>query len=369
MDLGPAFILIALLAYANGSNDVSKSVATLVGGGVTDCRRALRWGAVWTMLGALLGGLFAASLAERFARSLGASAGHDAAIPLAVGIASFGWVAFSSRTGLPVSTTHAMTGAILGAGWMATGTSPWTRADVLTGLFIPLFVSPLMAVGLTFLLAPLMTRAGRWLEARCVCVVPAARPVELLHGGTVVRPMLGVVMERIEECEGRSTWSWYGPAGLLDQAHWMSSVLVSMSRGMNDAPKIWALLVPLVMFKEADGRFFLPAAIVLVAVAMGLGSWLAGHRVTEVLAQRVTRMDRHEGFAANLATAILVLGASRMGLPVSTTHVSSGAIIGAGLGQGRQGIRWRVLAEMATAWVLTLPVAALLAMACYRILM
>jgi len=134
---------------------------------------------------------------------------------------------------------------------------------------------------------------------------------------------------------------------------------------MNDAPKIWALALPLFLLAGTQGHLAVSGAIGVVAVAMGLGSWQAGRRVTELLAQKVTKMDAHEGLAANLATALLVVGASRLGLPVSTTHVSSGAILGVGLGRERRSVNWRVFTQMAMAWVVTLPVAALFAFACY----
>ncbi len=365
MVLPLGFALIALLAFANGSNDVSKSVATLVGSGVTNYRRALRWGAVWTTAGAFLGGLFASSLAQRFARSLGADAGRHPAIPLAVIAGSLAWVAFSSRAGLPVSTTHAITGAILGVGWVGEGLSPLVRIDLLKGFIVPLLASPFMALGLTFLLGPLVARAGRWLDARCVCAVPAPGLLPVAEGvSALASPNLNLVTDRKVNCDGHSIWAWNLSA---DQAHWTSSALVSLSRGVNDAPKIWALVFPLFLLAGADSHLVLPFAVVLVTFAMGLGSWMAGRRVTKVLAERVTRMGHDEGFAANLATALLVVGASRLGLPVSTTHVSSGAIVGIGLGQGRRGVDWRVFNQMAMAWVVTLPVAALVAMASYWI--
>ena len=355
--------LIGTLAFANGSNDVSKSVATLAGSGITDYRRALRWGTAWTVIGAMLGGLLGDELAQRFAKSLGPAAAHQAAIPIAVAIASLGWVALASRTGLPVSTTHAITGATLGVGWIAQGLRPWARTDLLKGFFVPLVASPFVALGLTFILGPLVARAGRWLDARCACLVQAPEIVQAEAGGTaVVLKSLSLVVDKTEACEGRSFWSWNLS---LNQVHWLSSGLVALSRAMNDAPKIWALLIPLLLLTGAQGRSWMPVGVAIVALSMGLGSWVAGHRVTEVLAERVTRMEHDQGFAANLSTALLVVVASRLGLPVSTTHVSSGAIVGVGLGQGVRNVNWQVLSEMAWAWVVTLPAAAAIAAACY----
>ena len=105
-----------------------------------------------------------------------------------------------------------------------------------------------------------------------------------------------------------------------------------------------------------------------VALALGLGSYFGGLRVTEVLAEKVTRMDHAEGLSANLTTSSLVLISGTLGLPVSTTHVSSSAIIGIGLLKGLNALRWTTVRDMALAWVVTLPAAALLASLAYLIL-
>ncbi|HEV7126588.1 MAG TPA: inorganic phosphate transporter, partial [Ktedonobacterales bacterium] len=107
---------------------------------------------------------------------------------------------------------------------------------------------------------------------------------------------------------------------------------------------------------------------VLVALGMGAGSAVGGLKVTRTLAEKVTKMDHTEGFAANLTTAVLVAFASNLGLPVSTTHVSSGAIIGIGLRSGLGRVNWKVVRDMALAWVVTLPGAGLLAIAAYLLI-
>ena len=104
-------------------------------------------------------------------------------------------------------------------------------------------------------------------------------------------------------------------------------------------------------------------------MAMGLGSYLGGLRVTEVLAEKVTSMDHAEGLSANLTTSSLVLVSATMGLPVSTTHVSSSAIIGIGLVKGVTAVRWRTVRDMVLAWIVTLPAAGLLAWLAYFLLL
>jgi inorganic phosphate transporter, PiT family len=105
-----------------------------------------------------------------------------------------------------------------------------------------------------------------------------------------------------------------------------------------------------------------------VAISMGLGSYFGGLRVTKVLAENVTKMNHAEGLSANLTTSSLVLASGFFGLPVSTTHISSSAIIGIGLLKGWNGVRWTTVRDMALAWVITLPASALLACIAYLIL-
>lgn len=157
------------------------------------------------------------------------------------------------------------------------------------------------------------------------------------------------------------------PAGLqgfvigLDSIHWVSSGLASFARGTNDAPKIVAML----LFGDAPAARADPLvptlALASVACAMGLGSYLGGLRVTQVLAQRVTSMNHAEGLSATFTTSTLVLTAGWFGLPVSTTHVSSSAIIGIGLLKGFNAVQWTTVRDMALAWIVTLPAAAILA--------
>jgi PiT family inorganic phosphate transporter len=154
----------------------------------------------------------------------------------------------------------------------------------------------------------------------------------------------------------------------MDTFHWLTSGLVSLARGLNDAPKMVALLVTLSLFNGTQSAHLLGQGFVAVALGMGLGSWFAGRRVTEVLAEKVTRMDHLEGFSANLTTAILVTIAAKFGLPASTTHVSSCSIMGVGLRQGRNRINGRVVGEILLAWIVTLPISGLLAACSYLLL-
>lgn len=367
-----AFVLLLALAFANGANDVSKAIATLVGSGVTGYRTAILWGTVWTVLGAVLSGVIATAMVKTFSQGLlapGVSASLNLVVAVLVG--AMLWVLVASRTGLPVSTTHALTGAIVGAGLLAFGREGLLWEGIGKKIVLPLILSPLLALALSLVLHPLTRRlAARW-EGTCLCVMPTARALVMIDGQGATRTLfqsttLGrPVMAVPAQCDRA------GLNGLtvgLDSIHWCSSGLASLARGTNDAPKIAAMLLLGSAIASWPSVAAHSAAIIGVAVAMGVGSYLGGLRVTKVLAEKVTQMNHSEGLSANLTTSSLVFVSALMGLPVSTTHVSSSAIIGIGLLKGVSAVRWTTVRDMVLAWVVTLPAAAFLSALAYLLL-
>ncbi len=316
-------LLIALVAYANGSNDVSKAIATLVGSGVTNYRRAVQWGTLMTVLGALLSAATGAALVKTFSSGLlvpGAAITPAFAIGAVVGTAA--WVGLSSRVGLPVSTTHALTGSILVTGAVALGTQSVKWVALRDKVAVPLLTSPLIALVLAVaVILVLKVRRGR---------------------------------------------GWAPVRGL----HWISSGATSAARGLNDAPKLAGLgaLLFLAIQHSAPTNAQSLALAGVISVAMGFGSYIGGRRVTETLARKVTRMDDREGTASNVVTSFLVTLAAVRGLPVSTTHVSSGSIIGIGA-QARDGrLNLSTVRDMILAWAITLPAAGLLAISAWALM-
>ncbi|MDP3091508.1 MAG: inorganic phosphate transporter [Nitrospira sp.] len=364
-----AFVLLLALAFANGANDVSKAIATLVGSGVTGYRTAILWGTAWTVLGAVLSGVIATAMVKTFSQGLlapGVSASPKLVVAVLVG--AMLWVLVASWTGLPVSTTHALTGAIVGAGLIAFGREGLLWEGIGKKIVLPLILSPLLALALSLVLHPLTRRlAARW-EGTCLCVMPTARALVMIDGQGATRTLFQTmtlgrpVMAVPAQCDRA------GLNGLMvgmDSIHWCSSGLASLARGTNDAPKIAAMLLLGSAIASWPSVAAQSAAIIGVAVAMGLGSYLGGLRVTKVLAEKVTQMNHSEGLSANLTTSSLVFVSALMGLPVSTTHVSSSAIIGIGLLKGMSAVRWTTVRDMVLAWVVTLPASALLSALAY----
>jgi PiT family inorganic phosphate transporter len=359
LDAALLVLLTVGLAFANGANDVSKGIATLVGSGVSSDRRALAWGAAWTVVGALGAGFVSRGLVAIFSGSgvLSAPPG-SAAFPAAVGMGAVGWLVVATRTALPVSTTHALIGGLVGAGLMAEGPAGVSWASVGHKVALPLAVSPLLSLALVFVIFPTMSLLFRRLNRYCVCLerrelaLAPAMPGPAIAAGRALHVIAGAdcppqVLTRVN---------------VLDSVHWLSAGLTSGARALNDAPKILALgLAAAPTFGLGSGSL-----VAIVALAMGLGSHLAGRRVTHTMADKVTRIAPDDGLAANLVTSALVGIASVVAAPVSTTHVSTGAIVGVGMHRRR--VRWKLVGELLLAWVVTVPVAAAIAAASYRLL-
>lgn len=311
---------VAFVAFTNGANANFKGVASLYGSGTTSLRTAAYWGTATTFVGSVTALLFVAWNAQGMQQLLdgfvgrkivpeqATSKGFLGAIALAAAATSF----LATRLGFPVSTTHALVGGLVGAG-LASGSE--VHFDQLAGpIVLPLFVSPFVAVAFGAIVYPLL---------RLVRLLPDQR------------------------------------TRTLDVLHFLSAGAASFARGLNDTPKIVA---PLLVVEGLPVHW----AFLFVAVAIAVGGLLDIRNVAETLAKKLTGMSPSQGFAACFATATLVNVATVVGLPVSTTHISVGSLLGMGV-VTRQA-RWRKVWEILLAWVTTVPCGAVLAAAFYWLL-
>ena len=355
-------VVATFIAFANGQNDVSKSIATLVGSGVTSYRRAILWGSVWTGLGGLAGASLATAMIATFGKGLlsaDVTPTYAAALATIIGAAS--WVAIATRTALPVSTTHAIVGSLAGVGVLAYGVDGVEWSVALHKLVVPLVLSPFVALAATATI--LTVWRSRALGVRdCVCLEPAALSSSS-PAGSATRRVAMTAPELVIDTASACARDRPAAARLtLDDLHWLTSGAASFARGLNDVPKMVALIVAGAVL--SGGTIAVSWWFVVVTAAMMTGSLLGGLRVTRVLAENVTRMDHREGFSANLVTALLVGGAALKGFPLSTTHVSTGAILGAGASR-KSAIDWRTVRRLLLAWLVTVPGAACLGMIAY----
>ncbi|WP_234030334.1 inorganic phosphate transporter [Erythrobacter mangrovi] len=300
------------LAFSNGANDNFKGFATVWGAAALEYRKALILATIATVLGGVASVILAHGLIDQFSGK-GLVGNELAATPrfaLAVASGAALTVILATRFGFPISTTHSLVGGLIGAA-LAQSSDPIQLGKLGSNFIVPLLTSPIISATLAWLIVLLIPNGAKWSKNS----PPASGP-----------------------------WA--------HRVHLLSATSICFARGVNDTPKLAALLVAASLL---DGTM----AAIGVTVAMGIGGWLLSRRVAETMSHKINRLDHAQGISANLVTASLVLCASRLGLPVSTTHVSVGSIIGSGAAAGTLDLS--VVRNILLSWVATLPIAATIA--------
>jgi PiT family inorganic phosphate transporter len=365
--LGLVLFAVLFLAYSNGANDNFKGVATLFGSRTCGYRVALVWATVTTLAGSLLALVLAHGLVETFKGKglVPDTVTMQAQFTLAVALGAALTVFLATFIGMPISTTHALTGGLVGAGLLAAPGE--VQLSALGKSFVlPLLMSPVLSLCLTVLIYPIFRLSRRALgvtNRSCICIGSTYEDVTKLPDGTLALTQTGVLLQvgQTKECVERYQGTMFGiQAGpVLDGLHYLSGGAVGFARGLNDTPKIVALLLAAESVPPTVG-------LALVAVVMAIGGVINSKKVAETMSQKITAMNPGQGFTANLVTSLLVAGASRLGLPVSTTHVSCGALFGIGVVNRTAHVK--MILTILLAWVTTLPVAAALAATAYAVL-
>ena len=359
------FVATCFLAYSNGANDNFKGVASLYGSGTCSYRTAIGWATITTAAGSIASIFLAQLLLKKFSGKglvpdqLVGSEYFALAVALAAGLT----VMIATLTGFPISTTHALTGAIAGSGLVAVGPAV-NFAALGKGFVLPLLFSPVVALLLGALLYMIFHAARvatgvtkEW----CVCLGAEERVIAQPRGSALLlrsAASITLSLDEQENCRERYAGSAFGVSSqqLMDTGHFLSAGTVCFARALNDTPKIVALLL---LGTALDVRFGFGA----IAAAMAVGGLLSARRIAETMGRKITRMDHGQGFAANLSTALLVVSASVYGLPVSTTHVSVGSLFGIGLTTGKANLP--TVSAIVLSWVVTLPCAAVMAAILY----
>jgi PiT family inorganic phosphate transporter len=366
MTLALLFLATCFLAYSNGANDNFKGVASLFGSRTCGYRTAISWATVTTFAGSIMSIFLAQTLLKKFS---GKGIVPDQFVGseyfvLAVAAGAGLTVILATLTGFPISTTHALTGAIIGCGLVAVGPAV-NFAALGKGFVLPLLLSPVLAIviaGTLYILFRALRLATGISKEWCICLGAEERvlaiPQPSLLALRAAPSAVTLTIDEQETCRMRYAGSFLGVGAqqVMDAGHFLSAGTVSFARGLNDTPKIVALLL---LWKTLDIRWGFAA----IAASMAIGGLLNARKVAETMSKKITTMNHGQGFTANLTTAILVVLASLYGLPVSTTHVSVGSLFGIGLTTGQVNVR--VVNAIVFSWLITLPCAAVLAGSIY----
>jgi inorganic phosphate transporter, PiT family len=284
----------------------------------------------------------------------------DPAFLLCVAVGAAITVMLATRLGIPVSTTHSLVGGLTGAG-IASHSILSLRA-LEKSFVLPLIAGPIVAIVITTILYWLLhfarLRSGIKSEM-CLC---AGERQEVIVGtpGLYVIQSSGLRVEVEEEQYCKKIYTAgslrFNIQKVMDSFHGISGGTVSFARGLNDTPKIAGLLAVTALLSARIGLFCL-------AVLMAIGGLIHSRRIADKMSFGITEMNSGQAFTGNFVTAILVISGTLYGLPLSTTHVSCGSIFGIGLVGGK--IRTRTLLQIFTAWITTVPLAALLSAAAW----
>ncbi|MCT9933946.1 inorganic phosphate transporter [Planotetraspora sp. A-T 1434] len=300
--------------FTNGFHDTANAMATSIATRALPPRVAVALSAMLNFVGAFLSLKVAATIANGIVDS--------GAITLTVVFAGLvGGLAWNLLTwyfGIPSSSSHALIGGVVGATLIAAGASAVKGAGIVSKVLIPAVLAPVFAI--------VVATIGTYLVYRITANVP----------------------DRV-----RTRGFRLGQIG--------SASLVSLAHGTNDAQKTMGVITLALIadhsIGKGDGTPFW--VIVACAFVIALGTYIGGWRVIRTLGKGLTEIESPQGFAAEASSAAVIFAASHFGFPLSTTHVCSGSIMGAGVGKRLAEVRWGLAGRMVTAWVCTLPAAAL----------
>ncbi|MFH1226276.1 MAG: inorganic phosphate transporter [Planctomycetota bacterium] len=317
-------IAVALIFdFVNGLHDAANSIATVVSTRVLSPRAAVVWAAFFNFIAFLFFGLHVAN-------TIGKGIVHPDAINVAVIAAALlgaiVWDVVTWYLGLPVSSSHALVGGLLGAAVMHTGFSAVIMGGVMKiCLFIVL--SPILGLVLGFIFMAVVLRLFR----------------------NAVRGKADKLFRRLQL---------------------ISAASYSLGHGGNDAQKTMGIIAILLFTSGKLGpEFYVPFWVVLACHgAMGMGTLLGGWRIIKTMGQKITQLQPVGGFCAETAGAVMLFASTFLGIPVSTTHTITGSIIGVGATRRLSAVRWGVAQKVVWAWVLTIPAAAVVSALCYLIL-
>jgi PiT family inorganic phosphate transporter len=304
-------VFAVLFDYINGFHDTANAIATSVSTRALRPEHAILMSATANFVGALTGTAVAKTIASGIATTPTGDAGQI--IVAAALLGAIAWNLLTWRLGIPSSSSHALIGGLIGAVIAASGTAALKPDGIAQKVLIPLITSPILGVALGFFVM-----------------------VVLLNLFRRVHP------QRLNE--------------RFRRLQVLSAAYMAFSHGSNDAQKTMGIIT---LALVAGGVLTEPVVplwvIVLAATAISLGTAGGGWRIIKTMGQRVVKLDPVHGFAAETTAATIILGASSFGMPVSTTHVISSAIMGVGASDRFSAVRWGVAGNIVVAWVLTIP--------------
>ncbi len=387
------------MAWNIGANDVANSMASAVGAGAITIRQAIFIAGILNVVGAtFIGSHVTQTIRKGIVSTDILTDPHLALIgALSALLAAALWVSFATWRSLPVSTTHSIVGAMIGFGIMAGGFSVvnWGKlgAVVLSWVISPVFSLVISFITFKIIVKLILSRKdpfGRALKlsplftgiAFFVVVLsflfktPLGKKLSIETPGALVVALavagvLGYLSKSLLARYFRNR-SRKNEEEIFRRIQIGTSCYVALAQGANDvANAIGPLAVIYFLVKTGGVGAKVPVPVFLLlfgGVGIACGIAMAGHRVMDTIGRKITTLTNTRGFSVDFAAATTVLVASKMGLPVSTTHAAVGGVLGVGLARGLEAVNFRIIFEIMVYWVLTVPASAITSMIIFKIL-
>ena len=327
---GFTLLLVVVLAlavafdYINGFHDTANAIATSVSTRALKPEQAILLSATANFVGALTGTAVAKTIASGLAVT---PEGHDGQLIVAAAlVGAIAWNLLTWRLGIPSSSSHALIGGLLGAVVVSVGPGNILVDGVRDKVLVPLILSPVLGILIGFTLMVILLNVFRNAHPR-------------------------TMNDRFRRLQI------------------VSATYMAFSHGSNDAQKTMGIMTLALFSAGVVTSTDVPLwVIITAATAISLGTAAGGWRIIRTMGQRVVKLDPVHGFAAETTAATIIFGASHFGMPVSTTHVISSAIMGVGASDRFSAVRWGVAGNIVTAWILTIPASAAVAAVAYFVL-
>lgn len=329
-----AIIIALLFDFLNGMNDAANSIATVVATRVFSPTAAVFWAAFWNFAAIFI---FGVSVANTMGKGIVDPSLINEFLILAALIGSVIWVWACTHFGMPISVSHALIGGLIGPVWFTYGSSALIGSGILK---IAIFI--------------------------------------------VLSPLIGLVLGFIMMCLTMLIFKKKNPAkveGIFKCFQLFSSAIFSLGHGANDAQKTMGIIAILLFsvagsnefvsqyLYETNKGFHVPVWLIITCYSViALGTITGGKKVIKTLGDGLARLKPVQGFCAETAGALTLIGTAVLGIPVSTTHTITGSIIGTGITKGVASVRWATASNIVVAWVLTIPATILLSGLIYLVM-
>jgi PiT family inorganic phosphate transporter len=377
-------IFAILFNFVNGLNDAANSIATVVATRVLTPLQGVLMAAAFNMIGPLI---FTTAIAKTIGKGIVETGFLTTDVILIGMIVAVMWVFLSSYLGIPISASHALVGGLLGSaiayGGLAVVILP-TMA-VVRILILAILVG---AVGGSLILGGLAwykkeEKMGAFFGLGALCGVAIAIPFAIIFGilpisgllaivvFIVVSPMLGMIaafllgmliIKVFRHAQGKTM------NAIFQKLQVFSAAFYSIGHGSNDAQNAMGVITAILVAAGLLTDFVVPLWVIIISGAsIALGTFLGGWKVVETMGTKITKLRTYQGFCAETGGGVVLSFVTAFGVPVSTTHAISGAIMGVGATRGYSAVQWGIVRRIVTAWVITIPITAAFAFAFFLV--